>query len=61
MSCSQRKTIKKFLYVISLQELSLLEDDAVVHKLVGPVLVRQDVSEARLTVQKRLEYISKEA
>jgi prefoldin beta subunit len=43
------------------QELDLLEDDAAVYKLVGPVLVKQEVSEAKLTVQKRLEYITKES
>ena len=47
-----------FLHV---QELDLLEEDAAVYKLVGPVLVRQEVSEARLTVEKRLEYITKES
>ena len=43
-----------------IQELELLEDDAVVYKLVGPVLVKQDVTEARVTVKKRLDYITKE-
>ena len=42
------------------QEMDLLEDDAVVYKLIGPVLVRQELSEARQTVEKRLDYISKE-
>lgn len=31
-----------------------------VYKLVGPVLVKQDLEEARQTVDKRLEYITKE-
>ena len=43
-----------------MQEMDLLEDDAVVYKLIGPVLVRQELSEARQTVEKRLDYISKE-
>ena len=47
-------------HVFHTQELDLLEDDAVVYKLVGPVLVRQELSEARQTVEKRLDYISKE-
>jgi prefoldin beta subunit len=42
------------------EELDLLEDDAVVYKLVGPVLVKQELSEAKQTVEKRLEYIKKE-
>lgn len=50
---NENKTVK--------QELDLLEDDAVVYKLVGPVLVKQAVAEAKLTVQKRLDYITKEA
>jgi chaperonin cofactor prefoldin len=42
------------------QELERLEPDAGVFKLVGPVLVRQDLVEARANVTKRLEYISGE-
>mmetsp|Transcript_8032 Transcript_8032/g.14568 ORF Transcript_8032/g.14568 Transcript_8032/m.14568 type:complete len:135 (+) Transcript_8032:49-453(+) len=38
-------------------ELELLEDDAKVYKLVGPVLMDQDVAEARLNVNKRVEFI----
>ena len=49
-----------FCLVMYVQELELLEDDAVVYKLVGPVLVKQDVVEARVTVKKRLDYITKE-
>ena len=43
-----------------LQELDVLEDDAVVYKLVGPVLVKQELAEAKQTLEKRLEYINKE-
>ena len=43
-----------------MQELDLLEEDAVVYKLVGPVLVKQDLTDAKATVQKRLDYITKE-
>lgn len=43
-----------------LQELALLEADAVVYKLVGPVLVKQELEEAKQTVDKRLQYITKE-
>ena len=42
------------------QELDRLEDDAAVYKMVGPVLVQQDTAEAKQTVQKRLDYITKE-
>lgn len=38
----------------------MLEEDATVYKLIGPVLVKQDLSEAKQTVEKRLDYISKE-
>jgi prefoldin beta subunit len=49
---------RPFLY--RTQELERLEPDAGVFKLVGPVLVRQDLVEARANVTKRLEYISGE-
>ena len=45
----------------SLQELDRLEEGAVLYKLVGPVLVKQELSEAKLTVEKRLKYITKES
>jgi len=37
-----------------------LEDDANVYKLIGPVLVKQDLLEARGNVGKRLDYIRSE-
>jgi hypothetical protein len=42
------------------QELALLSDDAKVYKLVGPVLVRQEVKEAQQTVDKRIDFIGGE-
>ncbi|XP_076436348.1 prefoldin subunit 6-like isoform X2 [Babylonia areolata] len=42
------------------EELDLLEESTNVYKLVGPVLVKQDLSEARSTVQKRMDYINGE-
>lgn len=42
------------------QELSLLEGGARVFKLIGPVLVPQDLEEARGNVEKRMEYIASE-
>ncbi|KAL6201217.1 hypothetical protein ACLB2K_024932 [Fragaria x ananassa] len=43
-----------------LKELDLLSEDANVFKLIGPVLVKQDLAEARANVLKRIEYISAE-
>ncbi|XP_021834225.1 prefoldin subunit 6 [Prunus avium] len=43
-----------------LKELDLLSEDANVFKLIGPVLVKQDLAEARANVRKRIEYISAE-
>ncbi len=42
------------------QELDLLEPSADVFKLTGPVLVKQELSEAKQNVDKRLKYISDE-
>jgi len=41
-------------------EFSLLKDDANIYKLVGPVLLKQDKTEAVLAVDSRLQYIEKE-
>lgn len=40
-----------------LKELDVLEDDAAVFKLIGPVLVRQELVEVKNNVGKRVEYI----
>ncbi len=42
------------------QELDLLDESAKVYKLVGPVLLKQDTTEAKSNVSKRLEFIQKE-
>ncbi|KAI3351983.1 hypothetical protein L3Q82_020800 [Scortum barcoo] len=42
------------------EELDLLDSTNVVYKLIGPVLVKQDLDEAKATVTKRLEYINGE-
>mmetsp|Transcript_33331 Transcript_33331/g.24068 ORF Transcript_33331/g.24068 Transcript_33331/m.24068 type:complete len:83 (-) Transcript_33331:208-456(-) len=42
------------------QEFALLKEDAPVYKLVGPVLAKQDLSECKSNVQKRIDYIEKE-
>ncbi|KAK4589233.1 hypothetical protein RGQ29_020007 [Quercus rubra] len=43
-----------------LKELDILNEDANVYKLIGPVLVKQDLAEANANVRKRIEYISAE-
>ena len=42
------------------EELERLDDDAPVFKLVGPVLMRQDLDEAKQKVDKRVEFIRTE-
>ncbi|KAB0394395.1 hypothetical protein E2I00_013377, partial [Balaenoptera physalus] len=41
-------------------ELALLDGSNMVFKLLGPVLVKQELGEARATVGKRLDYITAE-
>ncbi|XP_062333063.1 prefoldin subunit 6 [Osmerus eperlanus] len=42
------------------EELDMLDNQNTVYKLIGPVLVKQDLDEAKATVAKRLEYINGE-
>ena len=42
------------------QELEKLDEDANVYKLIGPVLIKQDLVEAKSNVGKRLEFIQNE-
>nr|XP_046262034.1 prefoldin subunit 6 [Scatophagus argus] len=42
------------------EEFDLLDSTNTVYKLIGPVLVKQDLDEAKATVTKRLEYINGE-
>jgi len=42
------------------KELEKLDDDANVYKLVGSVLIKQDLVEAKGNVTKRLEFIQNE-
>ncbi|XP_039556738.1 prefoldin subunit 6, partial [Passer montanus] len=42
------------------EELNLLDESNTIFKLLGPVLVKQDLEEAKGTVGKRLDYISGE-
>ena len=44
-----------------LEELNMVaEADSTIYKLIGPVLAKQDHSEAKTNVKTRLEYIIKE-
>mmetsp|Transcript_27961 Transcript_27961/g.39318 ORF Transcript_27961/g.39318 Transcript_27961/m.39318 type:complete len:140 (-) Transcript_27961:40-459(-) len=42
------------------QELELLDDSSNVYKLVGPVLMKNELDDAKQTVSKRLEFINGE-
>jgi len=42
------------------QELDILDDSANVYKMVGPVLMKNDLDDAKQTVEKRLEFIGGE-
>jgi chaperonin cofactor prefoldin len=41
-------------------EFAGLDDESKIYKLVGPVLLKQDKSEATMAVNSRLEFIEKE-
>ncbi|QDZ19083.1 beta subunit of prefoldin [Chloropicon primus] len=43
------------------KELDLLDDEAVVYKLVGPALIRQDLVEAKANVDKRMQFMKTES
>lgn len=47
-------------WLTSPQEFSVLNEDANIYKLIGPVLVKQDRAEAVMNVDKRLEFIEAE-
>uniref|UniRef100_A0A914UXG2 Probable prefoldin subunit 6 n=1 Tax=Plectus sambesii TaxID=2011161 RepID=A0A914UXG2_9BILA len=42
------------------EEFDFLDEESVVYKLIGPVMVKQDLNEAKQNVAKRVEYISNE-
>jgi prefoldin beta subunit len=42
------------------KEFDLLDDEANIYKQIGPVLLKQDKTEAVMAVNGRLEYIEKE-
>ena len=41
-------------------ELDLLDDEDIVYKLIGPILVQQETSDAKIQVNSRIEMINKE-
>ena len=41
-------------------ELTLLDDEDIVYKLIGPILVQQETSDAKIQVDSRIEMINKE-
>ena len=41
-------------------ELALLDDEDIVYKLIGPILVQQEISDAKIQVDSRIEIINKE-
>jgi prefoldin beta subunit len=41
-------------------EMNFLEGDDIVYKLVGPILVKQTHDDARMNVEKRVDFIGKE-
>lgn len=43
-----------------MQEFALLDDEANIYKQIGPVLLKQDKTEAVMAVNSRLEFIEKE-
>ena len=53
-------SILRDLFPCIAKELDQLEEDAKVYKLVGPVLIAQELGEAKSTVNTRLEFINKE-
>ena len=42
------------------KELDLLEDDAVVYKMVGPIMATQELVECKTNVEARLKFLEKE-
>ncbi|KAL5012635.1 hypothetical protein ScPMuIL_011186 [Solemya velum] len=42
------------------EEMDRLEQGANIFKMIGPVLVKQELEEAKITVQKRVDYITGE-
>ena len=60
MQAKQSLSEKKHENELVQSEFKLMGDEAVVYKLVGPILAKQDVEEAKGNVEKRLEFLEKE-
>ncbi|KAF9731373.1 prefoldin subunit 6 [Paraphaeosphaeria minitans] len=56
--CSRKKRKKSAL--IMAQEFDLLADDTNIYKQIGPVLLKQDKTEAVMSVSARLDFINKD-
>ena len=56
----QKMSDKKMENEMVLSEFKLLEDEAVIYKMVGPVLAKQSLFECRDMVQQRVTFIEKE-
>lgn len=44
--------------IMAKEEVDLLEGDAVIYKLIGPLMVPQDLKEVKDTIKSRLEYLN---
>ena len=51
---------KKTENTIVKKELDLIDEEDVVYKLIGPILVQQETSDAKIQVDSRIEIINKE-
>ena len=51
---------KKTENIMVKNELTLLDDEDIVYKLIGPILVQQEISDAKIQVDSRIEMINKE-
>lgn len=40
------------------EEVDLLEDDAIIYKLIGPLMVHQELKEVKDTIQSRLKFLN---
>ncbi|EAT80612.2 hypothetical protein SNOG_12200 [Parastagonospora nodorum SN15] len=56
----ENTTVKKAMLRLVGQEFDILDDEANIYKQIGPVLLKQDKTEAVMAVNGRLEFIDKE-
>ena len=55
MSRSVLRGTKAYALVCSSKELEVLDDEAVLYKLVGPVLIKQEIMESKVNIDRRLK------